>query len=126
MGSLKAMKPRKVAQTLTKTGMVEALAEATELNKKDCAEVLKSLAVVVALELTRSGKVVIPGVVMLKQRFVPARAAGERVLFGKLMTIAAKQSKTVVAAYPAAAVNNVNTESRYRGPALELDSEEGI
>ena len=84
----------------------------------------------VALELTRSGKVVIPGVVMLKKRFVPARTAGERVLFGKLMTIAAKQSKTVVAAYPAAAVtrayNNAYIESRDCGPGMELDSEEEL
>merc|ERR1719446_1441379 len=101
---MKSMKAAKGAQPLTKGGLAEALATATELKKSDCAKVLTSLAEVVAKELKKTGKVTIPGLAMIKTRVKPATKAGKREMFGKVVMVAAKPAKTVVKAYPVAAI----------------------
>merc|ERR1712127_690072 len=98
------MKAMKAVKSITKTGMGEALASATELKKSECAKVLDSLAAVVTKEVKKTGKVTIPGLCMIKTRVKPATKAGKREMFGKVVKVSAKPAKTVVKAYPVAAI----------------------
>merc|ERR1719352_227953 len=93
-----------VAKSLTKGGLAEAVATTTELKKSDCMKILTSLAEVVTKEVKKTGKVTIPGVCMVKTRVKPATKAGKREMFGKVVLVKAKPAKTVVKAFPVAAL----------------------
>ena len=101
MAPMKSMKA--TVTSISKGAIAEALATATELKKSDVSKVLTSLAAVAAKEV-KKGKFVIPGVCMIKTRTKPATKAGERVMFGKTMVVKAKPAKTVVKAFPVAAL----------------------
>ena len=45
-----------------------------------------------------------PGICMVKTRLKPATKAGKREVFGKLMVVKAKPARTIVKAYPVAAL----------------------
>ncbi len=104
MKSMKAMVAKKGAKSITKGGLADALATATELKKSDCSKALTSLAEIVAKELKKSGKVTVPGIAMVKTRVKPATKAGKREVFGKEVMVKAKPARTVVKAYPVAAI----------------------
>merc|ERR1712238_76302 len=91
-------KSKKGVKTITKTGLADAIATATELKKSDCVKVLTSLAEVVTKEVKKTGKVTIPGIAMIKTRVKPATKAGKGVM------VAAKPAKTVVKAFCVAAI----------------------
>merc|ERR1712110_304120 len=99
------MAPTKKAavKSITKGGIAEALAAETELKKSDCMKVLSSLANVAAAGV-KKGKFQIPGVCMIKTRVKPATKAGKREMFGKTVVVKAKPAKTVVKAFPVAAL----------------------
>merc|ERR1712151_395705 len=101
MGAPKAMK---AAKSLTKGGLAEALSTSTELKKSDCMKVINSLAEVVTTEVKKTGKIILPGMCMLKTRVKPATKAGKREVFGKVVMVKAKAAKTIVKAYPVAAL----------------------
>merc|ERR1719166_109888 len=101
----KAMKAMKgAAKALSKGGLAEAIATATELKKKDCTKVLDSLAAVTTKQVKSAGKVTIPGLCMIKTRTKPATKAGKREIFGKVVVVKAKPAKTIVKAYCVAAL----------------------
>merc|ERR1719229_2023582 len=102
--AMKAMKAMKGAKTITKGGLAEALATSTELKKSDCSKGLTSLAEVVTKELKKTGKVTVPGICMIKTRVKPATKAGKREMFGKVVKVAAKPARTIVKAFPVAAL----------------------
>merc|ERR1712186_222553 len=103
--AMKAMKTMKAAgKVLSKGGLAEAIATATELKKKDCTKVLDSLAAVAAKQVKSAGKVTIPGLCMIKTRVKPATKAGKREIFGKMVVVKAKPAKTIVKAYCVAAL----------------------
>merc|ERR1712137_645052 len=97
MKSMKAMKAG--ARSLSKGGIADALAAATELKKSECSKVLDALASIGAKQVKSAGKFVIPGLVMVKTRRKPATKAGKRLMFGKEVKVAAKPAKTVVKAF---------------------------
>jgi hypothetical protein len=74
------------------------------LKKSQVAKFLDSLASIAGKELKKSGKIIVPNVCMLKTRLKPAQKAGKREMFGKVVMVKAKPAKTVVKAFPAAAV----------------------
>eukprot|EP00405_Crypthecodinium_cohnii_P006951 CAMPEP_0194782714 /NCGR_PEP_ID=MMETSP0323_2-20130528/78838_1 /TAXON_ID=2866 ORGANISM="Crypthecodinium cohnii, Strain Seligo" /NCGR_SAMPLE_ID=MMETSP0323_2 /ASSEMBLY_ACC=CAM_ASM_000346 /LENGTH=112 /DNA_ID=CAMNT_0039721547 /DNA_START=91 /DNA_END=429 /DNA_ORIENTATION=+ len=105
MKSMKSMKSNAVpAKSMSKTALAQALADATELKKSQCSAVLNSLAEVVTKEVKKTGKVVLPGISMLKTRVKPATKAGKREIFGKVCMVQAKPAKTVIKAFPVAAL----------------------
>merc|ERR1712108_80306 len=106
MAPMKAMKAMKKsgAKPMTKGGLAEALAAQTELKKSECMKVLTSLGEVGAQQVKKVGKLVLPGLCMLKPRVKPATKAGKREVFGKVMMVKAKPAKTIVKAYPVAAL----------------------
>merc|ERR1712040_2433 len=92
------------AKALSKGGLAEAIAAETELKKKDCMKILDSLAAVATKQVKNAGKVTIPGLCMIKTRMKPATKAGKREIFGKMVMVKAKPAKTIVKAYPVAAL----------------------
>merc|ERR1719468_1069769 len=91
-------------KAMSKTGIAEALATATELKKSECMKVLTSLAEVGAKEVKGTGKFTLPGLCMVKTRLKPATKAGKKEIFGKVVMVKAKPAKTVVKAFCTAAL----------------------
>ena len=106
MAPMKAMKAMKKsgAKAMTKGGLGEALASATELKKRDCIKVIDSLGGIAAKELKKTGKLTVPGLCMVKTRMKPATKAGKREMFGKICVVKARPAKTIVKAFPVAAL----------------------
>merc|ERR1712233_266189 len=101
MGAPKTMKTMKAkaGKSLTKGQLAEELATATELKKGECAKVLNALAEVVATQVKKTGKLILPGVARVITRTKPATKAGKREIFGKMMMVKARPAKTVVKAF---------------------------
>merc|ERR1712118_651829 len=69
-------------------------AEATALKKSECSKVMDALVEIATSEVNK-GKFTIPGLVMLKKKTKPARAAGTRLMFGKTVKVKAQKAKTI-------------------------------
>ena len=104
MVAMKAMKAMKAVKSLSKGAIAEALATESGLKKSQCSKVMTVLAAVATKQVKSAGKFVVPGVCMVKTRRKPATKAGKRMMFGKEVKIAAKPAKTVVKAFPVAAL----------------------
>ena len=77
------------------------LAKQAEVPVKDVKKVIRSLPAVVSNELTSKGKTKVPGLGIFKVRTVPSRPATKMKMFGKLVDVAARSSRTKVVAFPA-------------------------
>lgn len=102
---MKAMKAGKKT-AMTKGGLADALASACELKKSQATKVLGALAEIAAVELKKSSVFTVPGLCRVKTRTKAATKAGKRVMFGKEVVIKAKPAKTVVKAFPVAALKS--------------------
>merc|ERR1711972_201804 len=94
----------KAGKSLTKGELADALATATELKKGECTKVLNALAEVVATQVKKTGKLILPGVARVVTRTKPATKAGKREMFGKMVMVKARPAKAVVKAFPVAAL----------------------
>jgi len=103
MAPMKAMKAGKSVKAMTKTNIADVLAEAAEIKRSQATKALGALAEVAAQEI-KKGKFVIPGVCMVKTRVKPATKAGKREIFGKTVMMKAKPARTIVKAFPVAAL----------------------
>merc|ERR1719159_1638315 len=105
---MKAMKAMKGAKAMGKSAIAASLAEdlpeSSELKPKGVAAILDSLAALVTAEVKKTGKFTIPGVCMIKSRHKPATKAGKRMAFGKEVKVKAKPARTIVKAFPVAAL----------------------
>merc|ERR1712151_249046 len=106
---MKAMKvkARAAGKPLTKSGIAEGLAKASEVKRSACSQIMGALADLAAKQVKSVGKFVVPGLVMVKTRRKAATKAGKRLMFGKEVVVAAKPAKTVVKAFPVAAIKKV-------------------
>merc|ERR1712134_73042 len=104
MAPMKAMKAMKAVKSMTKGAIAEALAGESGLKKSECTKVMNILAEVATTQVKKTGKFVIPGVCMVKTKKKAATKAGKRIMFGKEVTVKAKPAKTVVKAFPVAAL----------------------
>merc|ERR1711979_1200 len=102
MAPMKAMKAG--AKAMTKGSIAASLAEENELKPKQTKAVMESLAAIATAEVKKAGKFVIPGVCMIKTRHKPATKAGTRMAFGQEMKVKAKPARTIVKAFPVAAI----------------------
>merc|ERR1711998_814281 len=91
-------------KSLSKGSIAEALATACEAKKSDMGKVLDALAELASKEANSTGKFTIPGVCMVKTKHKPATKAGKRMAFGKEVKVKAKPARTVVKAFPVAAL----------------------
>merc|ERR1712087_354319 len=105
MAPMKAMKAMKAGvKSISKSGISATLAEQNELKAKQCAGIMDSLAALASAEVKKAGKFVIPGVCMIKTRHKPATKAGTRMAFGKEVKVKARPARTIVKAFPVAAL----------------------
>merc|ERR1711934_255656 len=91
-------------KAMTKGTMTKSLATEHNLKQKACSDVINSLVAIATQEVKKTGVFTIPGLCRLKTRTKPATKAGVRVMFGKEMKVKAKPAKTIVKAYPVAAL----------------------
>merc|ERR1719409_2434972 len=99
---MKSMKANKKA--MTKGAMMKAIAIEHGLKQKACSEVINSFVAIATNEVKKTGIFTIPGVCRIKTRTKPATKAGVRMMFGKETKVKAKPAKTIVKAYPVAAL----------------------
>merc|ERR1719254_99548 len=91
----------KAAASMSKGALAQAIADSCEVKKADAAKVLDTLASIGTAEAKKSGKFVIPGLVMIKTRNKPATKAAKKEMFGKMVLVKARPARTVVKAFPA-------------------------
>merc|ERR1719386_648777 len=105
MKSATAMKTMKGGgAAMSKGAIAEAVASAMEMKKSEMMKVLDKLAEIGTQETANTGKFTLPGLVMIKTRVRPATNAGKKLMFGKEVVVKAKPAKTVVKAFPVAAL----------------------
>merc|ERR1739848_153682 len=105
LAPMKAMKAMKASsKVMTKGALVKALAEQHELKTKVCSGLLESLTTLATTEVKKTGIFTIPGLCRIKTRVKPATKAGVRMAFGQEMKVKAKPARTVVKAFPVAAL----------------------
>merc|ERR1711912_150280 len=93
------------ARPMTKGGLAEAIvASGVEIKKSEASKIIDSLAGIATQQVKSAGKFVLPGLCMIKTRQKPATKAGKREVFGKVMMVKAKPARTIVKAYPVAAL----------------------
>lgn len=89
-----------MAKSMTKTEILAAIAQDCDLSKKQVAAVLESLAGCIKKNLSGAGSFVLPGLLKIEKKDVPARPArfGVPNPFkpGELMDVAAKPATTKV------------------------------
>merc|ERR1712225_123435 len=101
----KAMKAMKSgSKAMTKGGLLKLIATENEMKTKDCSQILNSLANVATNEVKKTGIFTIPGICRIKTRTRPATKARTVMMFGEEKKVKAKPAKTVVKAYPVAAL----------------------
>merc|ERR1712149_49447 len=103
MKTMKAMKSGS-SKVMTKGALVRTLAEQHEMKTKVCSGLLESLATLATTEVKKTGIFTIPGLCRIKTRVKPATKAGVRMAFGQEMKVKAKPARTVVKAFPVAAL----------------------
>merc|ERR1711975_84759 len=109
MAPMKTMKAMKAMGHLphgvmTKGALVKTLAEQHEMKTKVCSGLLESLATLATTEVKKTGIFTIPGLCRIKTRVKPATKAGVRMAFGQEIKVKAKPARTVVKAFPVAAL----------------------
>merc|ERR1712141_687499 len=92
------------AKAMTKGVIADALATRCGLKKSVVTKLLGSLAEVATAEVKKSGVFTIPGLARIKTRRKPATKAAKRMMFGQEVLVKAKPAKTVVKAFPTAAL----------------------
>ena len=97
-----------MATQLTKSQLIEKIAESSELAKKDVKSVLEQLAVVGYKELKKTGVFLVPGFakfVVIKKPATKARK-GTNPFTGEPMTFKAKPARKIVRARPVKAAKD--------------------
>ena len=103
MAPMKAMKSGS-AKAMTKGELLKSIATEHEMKTKDCSNILNSLVTVAAKEVKKTGVFTIPGLCRIKTRVKPATKACTREIFGEMRKVKAKPARTVVKAFPVAAL----------------------
>ena len=98
------MKAMKTSKLMSKGALATELAEASGLKKSEISTVLETLAEIGTKEVKKAGKFTLPGLCMIKTRHKKATKAGKRMMFGQEVKVKAQPAKTVVKAFPVAAL----------------------
>merc|ERR1719214_377166 len=109
--AMKAMKARTMKaasgnKPLTKGTMMKNIATEHGLKSKEVSQVFDSLAAIATKEVKKTGVFTIPGLCRIKTRVKPATKSGVRMAFGQEIKVKAKPARTVVKAFPVAALKS--------------------
>merc|ERR1712062_828072 len=102
MGGMKAA----AAKAMSKGALADSLATSAELKKGVVTKLLDKLAEIGTAEVKKSGVFTIPGLARIKTKKKPATKAGKKMMFGEMVVVKAKPAKTVVKAFPTAALKS--------------------
>merc|ERR1711992_348559 len=102
--AMKAAAMKAASKAMSKGALADVLATSSELKKSVVSKLLAKLAEVGATEVKKSGVFTVPGLARIKTRRKPATKATKRMMFGQEMVVKAKPAKTVVKAFPTAAL----------------------
>merc|ERR1719327_544030 len=94
----------KSVKSMPKSGIAEALAAKSELDKKAVTGLIDAFVDLATAEVKKTGKFTIPGLCMFKTRIRPARKAGKSMAFGKVIKVKARKATKIVKAYCVAAL----------------------
>ena len=103
MAPMKAMKA-KAGKALTKGAIAKTIADEFELKQSVAGQIIASLSDLAGKEVKKTGKFIFPGFVMVKTRFKPATKACKKEIFGVMQQVKAKPARTIVKAFPVAAL----------------------
>merc|ERR1712217_279968 len=98
------MKAMKTGKAMTKGAIAASLASEFEIKQNVASKIIASLADTGAKEVKKNGVFTFPGLCKIKPRVKPATKAGEREIFGKMQMVKAKPARTIVKAFPVAAL----------------------
>merc|ERR1712205_162951 len=98
------MKAASANKAMTKGAMMKDIATEHGLKSKEVSQVFDSLAAIATKEVKKTGVFTIPGLCRIKTRLKPATKAGVRMAFGQEMKVKAKPARTIVKAFPVAAL----------------------
>merc|ERR1711939_1187099 len=104
MKAMKAMRKAGASKAMSKGALVKMIAAENEMKTKDCSNILNTLVTVATKEVKKTGIFTIPGICRIKTRTRPATKARVVMMFGEEKKVKAKPAKTVVKAYPVAAL----------------------
>ena len=110
MKAMKAMKAKatmkamKGAKLMSKGALATELSEASGLKKGEISTILDTLAEIGTKEVKKNGKFTLPGLCMIKTRKKKATKGGKKMMFGKEVKVKPQPAKTVVKAFPVAAL----------------------
>merc|ERR1712004_493060 len=91
-------------KAMTKGALAEALATPLEIKKSQGSKLIDTLATIATAQVKKTGVFTLPGLCRIKTRVKPATKAGKREIFGKLQIVKAKPARTIVKAFPVAAL----------------------
>merc|ERR1711920_85779 len=101
----KPMKAMRVAgKPLTKGGIAKAVAEDCEVKATIAGKMIASLAAIATKEVQKNGIFTFPGLCRIKTRHKPATKACKKEIFGEMRTVKARPARTIVKAFPVAAI----------------------
>merc|ERR1712139_194829 len=103
MKAMKAMKSGS-AKAMTKGALLKTIATEHDMKTKDCSNVINSLVAVATAEVKKTGVFTLPGLCRIKTKQKKATKAGKRMMFGQEVKVKAKPARTVVKAFPVAAL----------------------
>ena len=89
---------------MSKGALAKALATEHGLKQKACSEVINSVVAIATQEVKKTGVFTVPGLCRLKTCSKLATKACVRMMFGRETKVKAKPAKTIVKAYPVAAL----------------------
>merc|ERR1712217_75316 len=95
---------KKVAAGKAMTKGAIAASIATELKQNVAGKIIASLAGIGAQEVKKTGIFTFPGLCRIKTRVKPATKACQKEIFGKMQMVKAKPARTIVKAFPVAAL----------------------
>merc|ERR1719174_1602874 len=101
---MKAAKASTGTKAMTKGALVKAIAGEFEIKTKQASKVIGSLASIATKEMSTTGQFTFPGLCRIKSRTKPATKAAERKMFGKVVMVKARPARTIVKAFPVAAL----------------------
>merc|ERR1712050_803264 len=92
------------AKAMSKGALLKTIATEQGFKAKTCSQVINSFVTIATKEVKKVGVFSIPGLCRIKTRVKPATKAGTRMAFGKEVKVKAKPARTIVKAFPVAAL----------------------
>merc|ERR1712187_962259 len=104
MAPMKAMKT--TGKAMTKGAIADSLATEFEIKKGVASTIIDSISGLASKEVKAAGIFTFPGLCRIKTRVKPATKACTKEIFGKMQHVKAKPARTIVKAFPVAALKN--------------------